>query len=157
VGRLANIGRLGEPYHGYILAIFSSLEGPIQKVLRENFDKLGELIGVDNVLAKPHGKAIREVKNLLIHLGLNVGIGPCLLISDKHPLELVRGDRVIFMDLGNLNQEQEALRVFIDIARCLTEENFISSLSWQQRKRKLMKVLSGVKDSVSITLAVAGL
>lgn len=135
VSKTANIGE----YDAYIVEIATGieLENEITKALDDNFEKVGEKLGEDQVYVRAYNEDVYD--SLLRHLDktLSEMSLPALAVLDTHPDDLTPDDRCILIEFGAAESRREVTRELDWLISELQDDEFMNSLTWKQRKEKI--------------------
>lgn len=152
VSTISNIGY----YDAYVIELSSGprFNDEIYCALDENFGPMGEVLGENQVYVREYGTEVSEF--FFDHLGIgpyDLDL-PALLILDKHPNQLDENDKCIVLELGEFNSKREVTRTMELIRRHLQDGDFMTSLTWEQRKRQLSQALEAISTPGQIIISV---
>lgn len=155
---VSNISNIGS-YDAYVIELSdrSGYENEITRALDRNFGQIGRNLGENQVYVREYET---EVSDFLFErldkdpFGLDL---PALLILDKHPAQLDENDECILIELGDFNSEREVTRIMSLIQGHLKNEDFMTSLTWNQRKQRIKNALQTIVAPGQIAISVLSL
>lgn len=152
VSTISNIGYYG----AYVIELSHGpgLVDEISRALDDNYERMGGSLKEDQVYVREYGTEVSEF--FFNHLGIepyDLDL-PALLILDKHPNQLDEDDKCIILELGEFNSEREVTRTMELIQRHLQDGDFMTSLTWEQRKRQLSQALEAISTPGQIMISV---
>jgi hypothetical protein len=149
---VSTLHKISWGYEIYMLVIDNPFENSAQQVINELFRKIAATIGDRNVIAGfTNGLESDEAEK---RFGIQDGDRrPILLIMEKHPNNLISGDKMIKIQLGGYGSDTDKLRDDLHKISLFVRNDNFKGLIWEQRKDLLKKILSKIPYVDIITTA----
>lgn len=149
---VSTIRKIKWGYEIYMLVIDHPLENSAQQLINQHFRKLADMIGDQNVIAgftNGLGRDDAEQK-----FGIQESDKrPILLIMEKHPDNLISGDKIIKIQLGSYGADTDKLLDDLQKISLFVKDDNFKGLIWERRKDQLKKILSKIPYVDIITTA----
>ncbi|GEM_PF-2516816 len=141
-----------EEHDGYIVEISlpPTFSNEISENLNESSLELNERVGKDNAYIKiGPGRTFDILEDL--DLDPFKPELPALLILDKHPKDVKKGDKLVLIKLGALERPKDVPLVLEEMYRLMNTEGFMRNLSLRQKRERFSKAFEDFsKVGVSI-------